>query len=65
MRGLQLFSELMGADRFIYLDIGNQMNLIVRVNPRNYYDDDTKVEVAIDMNKALFFDKNTGSRLIE
>jgi hypothetical protein len=29
------------------------------------FDEDTKIEVAIDMNKALYFDIDTGARLID
>jgi multiple sugar transport system ATP-binding protein len=63
--GIHQFSELMGADRFLYLDIGNKTNMIVRVNPRNMYDEVTKIEVAVDMHKALFFDRDSGVRLID
>ncbi|MGO4494805.1 ABC transporter ATP-binding protein [Paenibacillus sp. 2RAB27] len=63
--GIHLLSELMGADRFLYLDIGGKSNLIVRVNPRNMYDEDMKIEVSVDMNKILFFDRDSGIRLID
>jgi len=63
--GIHKLSELMGADRFLYLDIGTKMNLIVRTNPRNSYDEDVKVQVAVDMHKALFFDRDSGERLID
>lgn len=63
--GVHMLSELMGADRFLYLDIGGKTNLVVRVNPRNIYDEDTKIEVVVDMNKVLFFDRDTGDRLID
>ncbi|MDF2648657.1 MAG: msmX2 [Paenibacillus sp.] len=63
--GVHLLSELMGADRYAYLDIGSKTNMVVRVNPRNMFDEDTKIEVAIDMNKALYFDTDTGARLID
>jgi multiple sugar transport system ATP-binding protein len=63
--GVHLLSELMGADRYAYLDIGNKTNMVVRVNPRNIFDEDTKIEVALDMSKALYFDPDTGARLID
>jgi multiple sugar transport system ATP-binding protein len=63
--GVHKISELMGADRFLYLDIGNKVNLVVRTNPRNSYDEDTKVSVAVDMHKVLYFDRDTGQRLID
>jgi multiple sugar transport system ATP-binding protein len=63
--GVHKISELMGADRFLYLDIGNKVNLVVRTNPRNSYDEDTKVSVAVDMHKVLYFDRDSGERLID
>lgn len=58
-QGVYKMSELMGADRFLYVDIGAKSDLIVRVNPRNFYEDGDKIELAFDMNKALFFDAVT------
>lgn len=63
--GIHKFSELMGADRFLHLDIGNNTDLVVRVSPRNHYNDDTKLTVAVDMHKSLFFNRDTGERLID
>lgn len=65
IRGIHKISELMGADRFLHLDIGDNTSIVVRVNPRNTYDEEEKVELALDMNKALFFHKDTGQRLID
>ncbi|MBP1990760.1 ABC transporter ATP-binding protein [Paenibacillus eucommiae] len=63
--GIYKLSELMGADRFLYLDIASGAQLIVRTNPRNCWDEDEKLTVAVDMHKALFFDRQSGVRLIE
>ncbi|MBP1996837.1 ABC transporter ATP-binding protein [Paenibacillus eucommiae] len=63
--GIHKLSELMGADRYLYLDIKHPNPLIVRTDPRNVYDENTKMRVAIDMHKALFFDRNSGVRLID
>jgi multiple sugar transport system ATP-binding protein len=65
INGIHRFSELMGADRFLHLDIGADNFLVVRTSPRNFFNDDTKVSVAVDMHKALFFDRDTGVRLID
>ncbi len=65
MNGTLKFNELMGADRYLYLDIGTGSNLIVRVNPRHNPEEDERVEVALDMHKALFFDRDTGVRLTD
>ncbi|WNQ13125.1 sn-glycerol-3-phosphate ABC transporter ATP-binding protein UgpC [Paenibacillus aurantius] len=63
--GLHLLSELMGADRYLLLDVGGKTNLTVRTNPRYTYEEDTKLEVAVDMNRTLFFDCDSGERLID
>ncbi|MDF2935121.1 MAG: msmX2 [Paenibacillaceae bacterium] len=61
--GVHKFNELMGADRFLYVDIGLQQELIVRTNPRNEVKDDERIKLAMDMNRALFFDPATGEQL--
>lgn len=63
--GSNTLNELMGADRFLYLDIGGGSPLIVRTNPRNQYAENIRLEVAVDMSKVLFFDRDTGVRLID
>ncbi|CAM3609267.1 ABC transporter ATP-binding protein [Marinicrinis lubricantis] len=60
--GRHLFSELMGADRFLYVDIGTDKDLVVRVNPRNHFEDDEKIRMVMDMHKVLFFDRTSGLR---
>ncbi|WP_248926837.1 ABC transporter ATP-binding protein [Paenibacillus hamazuiensis] len=60
--GVHKISELMGADRFLHLDIGQERMLVVRANPRYHYDEDDKIQVAVDMSKALFFHVETGER---
>lgn len=56
-------NELMGADRYIYLDIGQDQYLVVRVDPANRYQDGDVVKVEIDLAKAHFFHQETGERL--
>ncbi|MDB5085569.1 MAG: transporter ATP-binding protein, partial [Bacilli bacterium] len=63
--GIHKFSEFMGSDRYLHIDIGAKNSLVVRANPRNSYDDDMKVSVAFDMHKVLFFDKDTGILLTD
>lgn len=65
VNGIHKFNELMGADRFLHLDIGGPNMLVVRTSPRNDYADEMKVAVAFDMNKALFFDRDSGARLTD
>ncbi|WP_199613929.1 ABC transporter ATP-binding protein [Paenibacillus alkalitolerans] len=61
-RGINNFSELMGADRYLYVDIGTDADLVVRVNPRNYFAESETIALVMDMNKALFFNKMTGEK---
>ncbi|WP_026326731.1 ABC transporter ATP-binding protein [Paenibacillus ginsengihumi] len=63
--GTHKLSELMGADRYLHLDIGQDKMLVVRVNPRYHYAEDDKVQVAVDMSKALFFHAETGERFTD
>ena len=63
--GIYKDNELMGADRFLYLDIGQERSLIVRVEPDNRFADNEKVKVELDLSKAHFFHKDTGVRLTE
>ncbi|CAG7646461.1 ABC transporter ATP-binding protein [Paenibacillus allorhizosphaerae] len=63
--GTYKLDELMGADRFLHLDIGQDRMLVARVNPRYRFEEDDKVKVAIDMSKALFFNYETGERFID
>ncbi|XEC95821.1 ABC transporter ATP-binding protein [Paenibacillus tarimensis] len=60
--GINRFTELMGADRYLYLDIGTDTDLIVRVNPRNHFAEEEKVRLVMDMHKVLFFDKTSSER---
>ncbi|MNF09696.1 hypothetical protein D3C80_2104270 [compost metagenome] len=53
----------MGADRYLYVDIGLKQELTVRVNPRNDPGDGERIALAMDMDKALFFDPHTGEQL--
>lgn len=58
-------SELMGADRYLFIDIGTGKDIIVRVHPRFRYEEEETVKLCMDMNKALFFDRDTGERIAE
>lgn len=62
-QGINKFNELMGADRYLYVDIGLQKELIVRINSRSEVQDEEQVKLVMDMNRALFFDPKTGERL--
>lgn len=55
--------ELMGADRFLYLDIGQEKPLIARVDPDNHFKENERIKLELDLSKAHFFHKETGERL--
>lgn len=63
--GIYRDNELMGADRFLYLDIGQEKPLIARVDPDNRFNENEKVKVELDLSKAHFFHQETGVRLTE
>lgn len=60
--GKYRFNELMGADRFLHLEIGQDRLLVVRVNAQYHCEDDEMVRIAPDMSKALFFHAESGER---
>jgi len=64
LHGTFRLSELMGADRFTHLDIGQKKALVVRTKPRRLYDENMKITVAVDVHNALFFDSDTGLNLL-
>ena len=63
--GIYRDNELMGADRFLYLDIGQEKPLIARVDPDNRFAENEKVKVELDISKAHFFHKDTGERFTD
>jgi len=56
-------SELMGADRFLHLDIGQDRLLVARVDAYYRCEDNESLRIVLDMSKALFFDADSGARL--
>lgn len=63
--GTHQSSELMGADRFLFVDIGTESDLIVRVHPRYKYEGEETIPLAMDMEKAIFFDRDTQERITD
>lgn len=53
-------SELTGAQSILYLNL-EATEMVAVVDSRDYHEPGSKIEVAINMNKALFFDKDTGN----
>lgn len=56
-------SELMGADRFLHLHIGQDRLLVVRVHAHYHCEENEKIRIVLDMSKALFFDTDSGKRM--
>ncbi|MCU6710209.1 ABC transporter ATP-binding protein [Paenibacillus sp. J5C_2022] len=61
--GMHKLSELMGPDRYLFIDAGTSNPVVIRTNPMRKFDEDEKMNFAFDMSKALFFDKDSGKRL--
>lgn len=54
--------ELMGAETILYTTI-NQQNLIARIDSRTDIKNGQNMTLALDMNKAHFFDHETEVRI--
>ncbi|XEC96109.1 ABC transporter ATP-binding protein [Paenibacillus tarimensis] len=61
--GIQKISELMGADMYLYLDIGTPDLLIVRAGADHPFQEDESLTLTFDMRKVLFFDIDTTENL--
>lgn len=61
--GFHKYNELMGADRYLHLDIGQEQLLTIRASPEIQYDEDDLVYVTPNVSEALFFHFDTGERL--
>jgi multiple sugar transport system ATP-binding protein len=51
-------AELTGAESILYLDVSGT-EMVAVVDARDYHEPGSKLEVAFNMNKAHFFDKDT------
>jgi multiple sugar transport system ATP-binding protein len=58
-------TELMGADRYLYVDIGQDSLLIARVNPSAQFAANETIRLGVDTLKMLFFHTDTGQRFVE
>lgn len=56
-------SELMGADRFLHLDIGEEKLLVMRADAYFKCNEQEPLRIVPDMSKALYFDCDSGERL--
>lgn len=59
IRGTLDFDEFVGSDRYYHVLSHNKQKLSVRANPRYRYEEGDALRVGIDMEQALFFDRDT------
>ena len=52
-------TELMGAEIYLYLNVGEETKLIARVSPRSQSRAGQKIKVNFDMSRLHIFDKDT------
>jgi multiple sugar transport system ATP-binding protein len=55
----------MGADRYLYVDVGQENVLIARVDPSVYFRENETVRIGVQTLKAHFFHQETGERFSE
>lgn len=58
------FTELMGAEIFLYLKIGEELNAISRVSSRSQAKAGDTIKIAVDTSRMHFFDKDTEKVII-
>ncbi len=57
-------TELMGAEIYLYLKVGEETNLIARVSSRSQSRAGDKIKIAFDMSRLHVFDKDTERAII-
>lgn len=57
-------TELIGADKYVYISAGGREQVIVRTPAKEKYEDGEAVAVSVDMDRFLYFNRNTGIRII-
>ncbi|XEC95854.1 ABC transporter ATP-binding protein [Paenibacillus tarimensis] len=65
IQGKLEFSEFIGSDRYCHIDIHAGDPITVRAHPRYHFPDGSNVKVAIEVQKIVFFDKQTGNALMD
>jgi len=63
IHGIVRGDELTGADRYLFLDIGQARPLTVRVDPDIRPPEHERIPLAPDLSRAHFFDADTGLRI--
>ncbi|WP_409344726.1 ABC transporter ATP-binding protein [Paenibacillus sp. MBLB4367] len=56
-------TELIGADRHVHVDLGNAGSVIVRTGAETRFSEGENVTLSVNLDKLLFFDPNTGTRI--
>lgn len=65
MRGVLLFSEFVGSDRYCHFDVRGDRAFVVRADARFRAKDGTALRLTLTMRRALFFDRDDGRLLNE
>ncbi|WP_159884873.1 ABC transporter ATP-binding protein [Paenibacillus puerhi] len=63
MTGVYKLCELMGADRYVYADIGAPKLLVIRSQADRLFSDNEKLRLTLNVQKAIFFDADTTQNL--
>ncbi|CAM4122783.1 ABC transporter ATP-binding protein [Paenibacillus alkaliterrae] len=65
INGVLQINEFIGSDRYYHMDIGFPKMVVARAHPRYHFDEGARAAFALDMNKALFFHKDTEKLLTD
>jgi len=60
VKGRAIFTELIGADQNVHVDLGKRNRAIVRVSTEENIGDGDLIALKINIKKALFYDVNSG-----
>jgi multiple sugar transport system ATP-binding protein len=63
LNGIVQFSELMGADRYMHLDLGSGQKVNMRVPAYEKYADHSKVEIVLNPKYMNFFNRDSGASI--
>ncbi len=63
-KGKIVVSELLGAESLLYLTTGSS-EYVAKVDARDFHHPGEEVQLAFDLNKAHFFDKDTTDSIVE
>lgn len=63
--GVLQFDEFVGSDHYYHLSSHGKETFSVRSHPRYRYEEGEKMSITVDMDKALFFDRDTEKLLTD